>query len=272
MDQSEIRDHWKSWAEAHRTHYKATTRGRTAKLLELDALRRRLALLFGDAEFSAFEIGCGNGINCIEMARAFPRATFDGVDFVAEMIEAAQESARSAQVDGRIRFTVGDVTRLDELPDLRPAYDVVISDRCLINLNTAELQGRAIQDLAAKVTSGGFLLLIENSHHTHGRQNLARQALDLPARSPAEFNRFFTEEEMAAHVSGAGLELLEIEDFSSFHDLVIYALVAAINDGKIDYDHPLVAAAAELSASFSAVERSAFGSFGQNRLYVCRKG
>jgi SAM-dependent methyltransferase len=271
MDRADIRDHWKSWAQAHGTHFKATTRGRTAKLLELDALRRRLELLFGDNPFSALEVGCGNGINCIEMARAFAGANLDGVDYVPEMVDAAQESARSAAVQDRTRFFVGDVTRLRDLAELHGTYDAVITDRCLINLNTAELQGRAIGDLAQKLARGGTLLMIENSLYTYGRQNAAREAVGLEPRTPAEFNRFFSEEEMAAHIAEASLKLVEIEDFSSLHDLVLYALVPSINGGEVDYEHPLVAAAAEISSGFSAGERSAFGAFGQNRLYVCRK-
>jgi SAM-dependent methyltransferase len=271
MDRAGIRDHWTSWAQAHGTHFKATTRGLTAKLLELDAFRRRLQQLFGTGEFSALEVGCGNGINCIEMAKVFERATFDGVDFIPEMIEAAVESARSAGIEHRTRFMVGDVTRLDAVSNLHETYDVVLTDRCLINLNTAELQGRAIKDLAGKLVPGGFLLMVENSRFTHGRQNRAREAVGLEPRTPAEFNRFFTEEEMTAHVDAAGLDLVEIEDFSSFHDLVLYALVPATNGGAIDYQHPAVAAAAELSSRFATTEQNAFGAFGQNRLYVCRK-
>lgn len=272
MDRAGIRDHWTNWAQTHGTHFKATTRGLTAKLLELDALRRRIAELFGDRPFSALEVGCGNGINCIELAKVFTQAQFDGVDFIPEMLDAAIESARNAQVDHRTRFMPGDVTRLDDLANLRDAYDLVFTDRCLINLNTAELQGHAIRDLARRIDHGGFLLMIENSRYSHGHQNKAREALGLELRAPAEFNRFFTEEEMQAHIAAAELELIEIEDFSSLHDLVLYALVPAINGGTIDYEHPLVAAAAELSSRFAAEERNAFGAFGQNRLYICRKG
>jgi SAM-dependent methyltransferase len=271
MDRSQIRDHWTSWAQAHGTHFKATTRGHTAKLLELDAFARRLTDLFDERPFSALEVGCGNGINCIEMAKNFGNATFDGVDFIPEMIDAACQSAEEAGVDIRTRFEVGDVLRLDEL-DLRQSYDAILTDRCLINLNTAQLQRAAIVELATRVSPGGYLLMIENSLDTHGRQNEARQALGLEARKPAEFNRFFSEEEMHSHIDAAGLVLVETEDFSSLHDLVLYALIPATNGGTVDYDHPAVAAAAETSMQFAAKEKNAFGAFGQNRLYVCRKG
>ena len=115
MDRSQIRDHWTSWAQAHGTDFKATTRGRTAKLLELDAFARRLTEIFEERPFSTLEVGCGNGINCIEMAKSFANATFDGVDFIPEMIDAAREAARAADVDARTRFEVGDVLKLNDL-------------------------------------------------------------------------------------------------------------------------------------------------------------
>lgn len=270
MDRAAIRDHWTNWAEAHGVHFKATTRGLTAKLLELDAFERQLRALYGNRPFTALEVGCGNGINCVEMAKLFSAASFDGVDFIPQMIDAAVESARTTQVADRARFFVGDVTDLS-LPELSETYDVVFTDRCLINLTSADLQRQAICGLAGRVTNGGALLMIENSRFTHQRQNRAREQLGLEPRTAAEFNRFFTEEEMSSHIVAAGLELLEIEDFSSFHDLILYALVPAINGGTVDYDHPAVAAAAKLSSRFSSGEKSAFGAFGQNRLYVCRK-
>ena len=271
MDQAENREHWTRWAQDYGADLRATTKARTAKILELDALVRRIGAEFGDRGFTALEAGCGNGINCVHLAVRFAQATLDGVDFVAEMIAGAEQNAAANGVSDRTRFFVGDVTNLDALRELRPDYDLVFTDRCLINLQSAELQGRGIAALAEKVRPGGIMLMIENSLQTYGRQNDARIALGLDPRQPAEFNRFFTEEEMRGHIDAAGLDLADTEDFSSLHDLLLYAIVPATNGGVVDYDSPLVAAAAQLSLELSARQPSPFGAFGQNRLYVCRK-
>jgi hypothetical protein len=63
---------------------------------------------------------------------------------------------------------------------------------------------------------------------------------------------------------------VEIEDFISFHDLVLYVLTPLLCDGKVDHSHPLVEAAKKLNIEISQSHPSAFGAFGQNRLYHCK--
>ncbi|KJV08511.1 methyltransferase type 11, partial [Elstera litoralis] len=112
---------------------------------------------------------------------------------------------------------------------------------------------------------------IENSINTFNQQNQCREVFDLPPRQHADYNLFFDEATIFSPLPGAGLELVETEDFISLHDLLLYVLVPAINGGTVDYDHPIVKAAATLNRGISAVKPSAFGHFGQNRLYCCRK-
>ena len=53
------------------------------------------------------EVGCGSGIALVELATAFPEATFVGVDAHPLAIERAQDRAASAGVGGRVTFEVG---------------------------------------------------------------------------------------------------------------------------------------------------------------------
>ncbi|MTD95388.1 methyltransferase domain-containing protein [Hyphomicrobium sp. xq] len=272
MDSRDIRRHWTNWATTYGSALRATTKTWTAKALEIDALSRRLRSVVGDSGGGKIlEMGCGNGINCVELAKFFPNLSFDGVDFVPEMVTAAIENARSADVEDRVRFFVGDAIGAGNLPELQPSYDVVFTDRCLINLDAIELQKQAISILASKVKPGGYLLMIENSLTSYAKQNRCREALGLAARKPADFNLFFDEDEILLHVTAAGLELVDVEDFSSLHDLMLYVLVPAINGGAVDYDHPLVQAATTLSRELAAEATGTFGSYGQNRLFVCRR-
>jgi predicted O-methyltransferase YrrM len=271
MEASEIHEHWTRWATQYGVNLRATTKAATPKILELDALTRRLRTLFDGAERAdILEVGCGNGVNCVALAGALRNLRFDGVDFVQEMVQAAIESAHTAGA-ADVRFFVGDVLEMGTVSGLRAQYDAVFTDRCLINLNTLELQKRAITVLAEKVCRGGHLLMIENTLTTYGEQNRCRQILGLQPRTPASFNLFFDEPAIRAHVDQLGLELQHVEDFISLHDLVLYVLVPAINGGKVDYEHPLVKAATTLSVAISATQPNAFGAFGQNRLFDWRK-
>jgi len=271
MDASQIHDHWTDWATRYGTDLRATTKSPTAKVLELDALSRHLrAILAGRKSANVLEVGCGNGINCLALAQALPQARFDGVDYVREMVAAAVQSAQSAQ-QPNMRFFQGNALELDAVAGLDAQYDVVFTDRCLINLDTTEKQLRALSGLIARVRPQGDLVVIENSRSTYDEQNRCRQIVGLAPRVPASFNLFFDESAIRAHVQQLGLELVQVEDFISLHDLVLYVLVPAINGGTVDYEHPLVKVAAVLSTGMSASVPGAFGSFGQNRLFHWRK-
>jgi len=270
MDRDQIRQHWTNWASTYGGDLRATTKTWTPKVLEVDALSRRLQSL-GGTDLSILEVGCGNGINCIELAKLHPKSRFDGVDFVPEMVTAASENSQKSGIGDRLRFLVGDVLALDKVAGLRDTYDVVFTDRCLINLNAVSLQEQAITALSRKVRVGGHLFMIENSLATYQDQNRCREMLGLKPRTPAAFNLFFDEARIRPHIAAIGLNLVDVEDFISLHDLVLYALVPAVNGGELDYNHPLVHAAMTLSKEMSAAKPGAFGAFGQNRLYVCHK-
>jgi len=271
MKLEEIKGHWSDWATTYGASLRATTKTSTAKAMELDAFGRAFdRLIAADANpRKALEIGCGNGFNCLYLAKRFPQLTFKGVDFIPEMVAAAnQAKAEEGLDDTRLQFAVDNVL---ELANIDPTYDIIFSDRCLINLNTDELQKQAITSLCARLNSGGSLLMIENSQQTYAKQNSAREVLGLPPRSTAEFNHFFNDDVILPHLESLGMEILDVEDFISLHDLMLYVFVPLLNEGEVDYEHPLVQAATKLNISVSNEQHGAFGSFGQNRLYFCKK-
>ena len=271
MDREQIKQHWRNWASTFGTGLNATTKTGTLKTLEIDALARRFSAIgLRQAPARVLEVGCGNGLNCFGLARQFPHMSLDGVDYTAEMIDAAIAAAAANGIHDRTKFYVGSALMLSSVVGLEQAYDVVFTDRCLINIEKVELQIEAITALAGLVRCGGHLVMIENSTATYDRQNYCRILLDLPPRTPAAFNLFFDEARILPHLKKLGLEV-EIEDFISLHDLMLYVLVPSINGGTVDYDHPLVHAATKLNMAVSAETPGAFGSFGQNRMFVCRK-
>ena len=270
MELHEIMAHWKEQAERHGTTVQATTRAPTAKVLEIDALIRafRDTPLASRTEAHVLEVGCGNGLNCLALAREFPGFRLTGFDYVEEMIRMAREGLDGSGCSNRVSFAVGDLVRLDEVDGLRGSYDAIVSVRCLINLNTVELQRRALRAMAGRLVPGGYLMMVENSLHTFSLQNDCREALGLARREPSPFNTFLDEQRV---FSVAELEQVRVEDFSSLHDLVLYVLVPSTNGGEVDYAHPLVQAATNLTLKAPAPRSEGFGPFGQNRLFVLRK-
>jgi len=262
MKSEDIRHHWENWAKTYGTGLRATTYAPTLKELEIDALYKQIRYL---KLKNVLEVGCGNGLNTIALAKLFPHAQFHGVDYVPEMIVAAMENGKGVE---NVRFLALDLMQLNLPNYLDPEYDLVFTVRCLISLNTVEQQKRGISALAAKVKSGGYLMMIENSQQTYATQNILRGFLGLPERKCPEYNLFIDEGEILGHILDIGLRCINIVDLLSLHDLMLYVLLPALNDDpmKWEYDHPLVKVATELSKM--GVN---FGSFGQGRLFVCGK-
>ena len=262
--------HWQESAIAYGTDLRATTKTWTAKILEIEMLAWHLvrATSGSDRPVRVLEVGCGNGVNCIQLARRVENVLFDGVDYVPEMITSAQEGADRDGLRDRLRFFVGDVRDLGPVEGLHDQYDFVFTDRCLINLADTSEQKMAISMLATKVRTGGHLVMIENSVLTFAGQNRQRELVGLPARSPAQFNRFLDDAEILPHWRGIGF-VADVHDFIGLHDLVLYVLVPATNGGTVDYEHPLVAKATELNrAAISLGTAHQFGPYGQNRVYA----
>lgn len=272
MELSSIRKHWKTWANQYGTDLRATTKTTTAKELEINALFRvfqEIEKISSLQRLKIVEVGCGNGYNLFSLHARFPKAMFTGIDLIEEMIDAANSvKAEKKIADDSLVFEVGNVLELS-----RPigSFDIALTDRCLINLNSEELQHQAIRDIAQLVKTGGYFLMIENSKQCYDAQNTARELVGLPSRTPAPYNHFFDEESLLPFLPTVGLELIGIDDFISLHDLVLYVLVPMTNGDKIDYTHPIVNAAKDLNIAISNNCPSGFGAFGQNRLYKCRK-
>lgn len=271
MDLNSIRQHWQGLAKQYGTNLKATTKTSTAKTMEIDALSRALTDIekTKGTALTVLEMGCGNGQNCLNLMERHTNASFLGIDYVEEMIDAANQVKKEKNIpDERLTFCVGNVLELSQPTN---HFDVIFTDRCLINLNTDELQQKAIASLAGLLKPGGYLLMIENSQETYNLQNQVREQVGLTSRTPAEFNHFFNEKTLLPFLPTAGLEVLDVEDFISLHDIVLYILVPMMNGGKVDYDDPLVQAATKLNIAMSKVKPNNVGALGQNRLYKCRK-
>jgi SAM-dependent methyltransferase len=269
MNLTDIKAHWENWAKSYGTGLRATTKASTAKQLEIDALARTLRRIAGDSPQTLLEVGCGNGQNCLALAPLFPNSRFFGFDYVAEMVQAANTAKAEAKIGDQVVFFQDDVMALDRQPPR--TYDIIFTVRCLINLNDVELQTRAIRALCDWLPAGGHLVMLENSQQSYGLQNMARTTVGLPPRTPAAFNLFFDESVILPSLESAGMEVLDVEDYISFHDLVLYVLVPLLNNGTVDYEHPLVAAATKLNATVSHQMPGAFGPFGQSRLFLGRK-
>jgi SAM-dependent methyltransferase len=269
MRADEIHSHWQDWAVRYGADLRATTIASSIKRLEIAALHRAIARTVQPSHGgSLLEVGCGNAQNLVALAKIFSDrpCQWTGIDYVAEMIDAARKNVEAAEVSDRVQLFVGDVLALERIADLKQEYDVVFTDRLVINLDTIEKQLNAINALAGRVSKDGALIMIENSRQTKDAQNDLREALGLPRRKDADFNLFFDDRVILPHLKSS-FGTVEVEDFGGLHDIILYALLPHAMRSEFHYDHPIMQSVAELCSRIPID----CGPFGQNRLYYCRR-
>ena len=276
------RAHWDDWASAYGADLRATTKCHSIKRLELDAISRRLDALGGSQ--TLLEVGCGNGFNGLALVSRHEDLRYMGLDFSPEMVGHAVEAVATARPAApRMAVGVGDGRSLAaplmidaegpahvgaEWEDLLPveSVDVVLTNRMLINLASAQEQLETMRRIKSVLRPGGVFLMLENSVQTHARLNSVREALGLPARPAAEFNIFIDEPSVIKPFE-ADMALRDVEDFGAVHDLLLYAVEPTLGDGEVHYDSPLLTTVTDALVTLGRVAGQHLP-FGQNRLWV----
>lgn len=102
----------------------------------------------------ALDLGCGEGEHSIALAKQGWRVV--GIDFIKRAIRKARSSALTEDLDNRVSFLTGDVTRLEEM-DL-PMADLVVDIGCFHLLSPLD-QEKYINGLK-KITKPGAVFLL----------------------------------------------------------------------------------------------------------------
>jgi ubiquinone/menaquinone biosynthesis C-methylase UbiE len=183
------------------------------------------------------DVGCGTGYTVLRHAAMFDSA-FSGIDFVPEMIEQARLLTAEFQTKRQVEVRVGDATRLDE-PE--GSFDVVVSERCLLNLPTRNDQWRAIGQIARVLRPGGLYLMLEGT--LQGLRGLndvrSRFGLDPIPEAESSYNWFsnkFDEDEMLAVALRSFKRVVHIQRFGMYYLIsrVIHPLLVQPDQPKYD--------------------------------------
>jgi SAM-dependent methyltransferase len=238
-----IRQYWDERAATNADA--ATTNDLGLRRLESATLMAELARIEVGAGSRILDVGCGDGATTLSLAKRYPQAEVRGVDFSPQMIALARSRAGASNVS----FAEGDVRRLrDAVGGAR--FDLIVTNRCLINLNTAEEQYAGLAEIAASLVPGGWFIGTENFTGGQETLNATRRSAGL-GEIPVRWHNLFFDEGEFRERAGRLFDSVEVIAFSSTYYLVTRVVYSALcrNDGvEPDYAHPIHDIAAGLPA------------------------
>lgn len=236
-----IKEYWENRAKQYLIKPAATTDDVYLRELEINTLVQTLNEIAISKNARLLDVGCGDGYSTLKLAQEFPDLTFFGIDYSENMVKSACVRLESHPgLRSRIEFMVGDVNELVKvLGD--SAYDITLSDRCLINLDSVESQFHALAQIAEHTKPGGYYIAIENFMEGHENMNKARSTVGLPEIPVRWHNLYFKELEFA-RCAESFFEGIIFKDFSSsyyFATRVIYSAMCQMRGENPDYNHEI---------------------------------
>ena len=164
---------------------------------------------------SVLDVGCANGYSTFKQAQAHQLDSITGVDFSANMIQAALHSKERNPTLTPTNFEIGDVRNL-RFPE--NTFDVVYTTRVIINLPTWEEQKIGIEECLRVTRPGGKAIFSEGFWEPLMLLNAMRALKQLPPLVEHDFNRYIKISKLEEYLQEKGLAY-HWDDFSSIYYL-----------------------------------------------------
>jgi ubiquinone/menaquinone biosynthesis C-methylase UbiE len=238
-----ILDHYRQEAETCGVDASSTMRDDTIRAREIAGILRVVARLReqGTPAATLLDIGCGNGFLLGELRRQFPALRLGGIEYTPEMVAVAEGREVA---DCQIRQ--GDVCKLD-YPDA--SWDIVVSERCIINVMDVADQAMALSEVARVLRPGGHFVCVEAFTDGLRELNVARTELGLPENEPPHHNLWFDKDWFLRAIApqfrvvefgGESDPTLPRPNFLSSHYFVSRVLYPAVTQREVLYNTHLV--------------------------------
>ncbi len=260
MNGKQIERYWTRQAKIHGIAPAASWSDVRAMELEQRAILPYIA--HGDR---VLDVGCGNGHTTLQIAEQ-KRVRLEGVDRVPAMIRQAERNLKERKpfVKGRVSFSVGNITALDEEAN---RFDKLIAIRVVINLVSWEQQLIGLRECARVLKVGGLLLLSDATLQGWRNLNRLRTEWGLPEIPMPAFNLYLDEDRIAKGVSDR-LTLVKVVNFSSTYFVgtrILKPLLIKASGAEADAADPTM----EWNRWCSQLP--AWGDYGTQKLFVFRK-
>ena len=236
-----IKQYWEERAAKNSNNSSATTGDIWLRELEIITLIKTLKEIGLLKNSNVLDVGCGDGYSTLKIAKAFHGINFTGIDYSKNMIKTATTMLKkNPNLIENVRFLVGDILELEK-HFTNSYFDVIISDRCLINLDSLDLQKVAIEKISKLVKKNGYYIAIENFVEGHENMNKARSHVGLQEIPIRWHNLFFKEKEFQKIVENF-FRIISWKNFSSsyyFATRVVYSKMCEMKQVEPDYNHEI---------------------------------
>jgi SAM-dependent methyltransferase len=227
----DIKRYWEDRAKRNPDSPQATTNDIYMREIETRKLIDTLYNLVQHIEDIA-DIGCGDGLTTISLAKEFPLVNFSGFDYSPAMLKIANNRKDIDKI-ANVSFNELDIVR----GKIHTAYDVIYTTRCLINLPSQSMQEAALINIHNCLRNGGYYIMIENFIDGHDSFNELRRQYDLPEINIRDHNRYFDEDKLLTFIRNM-FTVENIENISSVYYVVsriIYSKICQLNSSTPNY-------------------------------------
>ena len=208
------------------------------KKLEIDALRNCIK-----GASTILDAGCGNAYTLLQLSSKSEAVYMYGFDYSEGMIKSGKNLLNENNMTRNIKICQGNLLsppeeKLRELGSPAIGFDIIYTERSLINLNSLEEQSLAVSKLWDMLSPGGKLILCEAFTDGLKEINYFRGFIDLPEIKSPWHNRYLSLAEIYELPIAKYADPVVIEFSSTYYFVsrVINARVAALEGKEPSYD------------------------------------
>lgn len=230
-DYKTTRIFWDNQAKEFGENPEATTKDFYLREIEIKCLKEAILKYCGKKDKIA-DIGCGNGYSTIKLSKFFPELNFSGFDYSEIMIKFAKKNLNSNPINN-LTFNVCDIIN----NPLSEKFDLIYTDRCLINLPDYNSQKAAINKIHNHLSENGYYIMIENFIEGHNNFNDLRKEFGLDEIDINEHNQYFNSKKLLPFLEEK-FDIIKNENISSMYYMVsriIYSKTCIMQNKKPDY-------------------------------------
>lgn len=167
------------WEDRSSLGYSAGSGDIVLKSLEINNIKKYL----GNSK-NILDVGCGNGITLVDIAKNDKDIKAVGFDYSQGMVDAANEFIKESKLSSNVNVFQCDlndisVEKFKGINLYEDGFDLIFTERCIINLDTLEIQKKAIQNLWKLLKPEGRLILCESFNDGLAEINNLRENISL---------------------------------------------------------------------------------------------